>query len=80
MSQPSDPTPRPAASPSSISRIGLTGAVLGIVLIGLFIGLWIVLGSAGVEVFPRLVIAVCAPPSILAALIGIYLLLTRPRA
>jgi hypothetical protein len=62
-----------------LSRAGAAGAILGIVGIGLFVLLWVVLGSAGVDTFMRLVIAVCVPPAVLALVMGIYFLVTRSR-
>jgi hypothetical protein len=56
------------------------GVVLAAALgIGLFFLLWQVLGNAGVEQFPRLIIAMCAPPMLIGALVGIYILIFRVR-
>lgn len=63
-----------------LSRIGVAGAVIGIVLIVSFALLWIVMGAAGVDTFPRLVIAVCAPPGIVTAVVGTVLLFRQNRA
>lgn len=65
---------------STLTRMGLAGAIIGIVLIGSFALLWMVLGAAEVDVFPRLVVAVCAPPGITAALVGTWLIFRQNRA
>lgn len=62
----------------TISRIGIVGAILGMLAVGLFAGLWFGLGTTSLDVFPRLVIAICLPPAIMAALVGGYMLLKRP--
>ncbi len=62
-----------------LSRATIAGAALGMVGIGLFIFLWSTLGSAGVEPFSRLVMSICLPPAVLAAVVGIYFLVTRSR-
>ena len=59
-----------------VTRIGIAGAVIGVVAIGMFMGLWILLGNANVDDFPRLVISICVPPAIMTAIIGAYLLLS----
>jgi hypothetical protein len=71
------PPPNPIDK-KSISRIGLIGAVLGTVTIGLFLLLWFVLGNMGMSDFPRIVASVCVPPTLLSLLFGIYFLTTRP--
>jgi hypothetical protein len=63
----------------TISRVGVAGALLGVVAVALFIGLWIGLGSLGWDVFPRLVAAVCVPPGVLSAIVGGYILVTSFR-
>jgi hypothetical protein len=62
----------------SISRIGIAGAALGTLAVALFAGLWFGLGMTNLDVFPRLVIAICLPPAIMAALLGGYILVRRP--
>ncbi len=64
--------------PKRVTRAGIWGALLGILAILLFVGLWIGLGSIGVTVFPRLVISVCIPPAILSLIAGFYLLVKAP--
>ncbi|MEQ8675380.1 MAG: hypothetical protein RLP44_10775 [Aggregatilineales bacterium] len=67
-------SPNPNFDGKSVSRIGLSGAVLGIVAIGLFVGLWVILGNANVDDFPRLIISVCVPPALMTAFLGVYIL------
>lgn len=62
-----------------IARVGAAGAALGVLGIGLFMLVWVVAGSANVDVFPRLVMSVCLPPAIMAGVVGTYLLLIRNR-
>jgi lipopolysaccharide export LptBFGC system permease protein LptF len=57
---------------------------IGVVLatavgVGLFFLLWQVMGDAGVEQFPRLIIAMCVPPMLIAVLVGVYILIFRAR-
>ncbi len=63
-----------------ISRMGIAGGVIGVVLIVSFAVLWFGLDALGMDVFPRLVIAVCAPPGITAALVGTFLLFRQNQA
>ncbi|PJF31599.1 MAG: hypothetical protein CUN52_02725 [Phototrophicales bacterium] len=72
------PTPPPQLDTKTISRIGISGAILGAIIIGLFLLLWFVTGDMGMSSFPRLVISVCIPPTLIALIFGIYLLTTRP--
>jgi lipopolysaccharide export LptBFGC system permease protein LptF len=60
-----------------LSRAGVVGLVLAVLGIGLFVGLWAVLGNAGMDDFPRLVIAVCVPPAVLALAVGVFFLVAR---
>lgn len=60
--------------------MGVAGAVIGVVLILLFALLWLGLGALGVDVFARLIIAVCAPPGITAAFVGTFLLFRQNKA
>ena len=65
---------------TGLSRGSMVGFVLGVLAIILFIVLWLVLGSLNVSQFPRLMISICLPPAIIAALIGAYMLFWRPRS
>jgi len=58
------------------SKLGTGLAVGGIVL---FVVLWLVLGSVGVDHIPRLLVSLCLPPALMAGAIGGYMLLARPR-
>ncbi|GEM_PF-487011 len=62
----------------TFSRAGLVGAVLGTLGILLFVGIWLVTGSTDLDAFPRLIIALCVPPSIIAIIMGVYVLVVRP--
>lgn len=48
--------------------------------IGAFVGLWAVLGKVGMSDFPRLIVAFCAPPALIAILIGGYMLASAAKA
>jgi lipopolysaccharide export LptBFGC system permease protein LptF len=65
---------------TGLSRGSIFGFVLGVLAIILFVVLWLGLGSLNVSQFPRLMVSVCLPPAIIAALIGVYMLFWRPRA
>lgn len=64
---------------NSISKASAAGVLLAAAAIGLFVLLYTLLGNAGVDQFPALVVSLCAPPGILALLIGIYLLVVAPQ-
>ncbi|MFN8373234.1 MAG: hypothetical protein U0694_10215 [Anaerolineae bacterium] len=57
--------------------VGFLLSVFGIIL---FIVLWIVFGQSGMEAFPRLVLSLCLPPAAIALVMGIYILVVRPKA
>jgi len=48
--------------------------------VGLFVLIWVVLGSAGVDNFARLMVALCVPPALIALGVGLFFLATRSRA
>lgn len=62
----------------NLSKASILGVGLGTSAILLFIVLWFILGSLGVEQIPRILIALCLPPAIIAGAIGAYILLARP--
>jgi uncharacterized membrane protein len=62
----------------SLSRASAAGVGLALLGIVLFVVLWVILGTAGVETFARLLVSLCLPPAIIAGLIGGYVLLARP--
>ncbi len=70
-------TPGPL-NQTNLSRGLIVGAVLAALGIGLFIGLWIVLGSMGVGNAARLLVSLCIPPAVIALIMGGYILL-RPK-
>ena len=59
---------------------GLMGLLLAGGGIGLFVLIWVVLGSAGVDTFARLMVAICVPPALIALGVGLFFLATRSRA
>ena len=63
----------------NISRATVIGVSLSVGGIVLFLVLYALLGNAGMEQFPRIALSVCAPPTLMAALLGGYFLLTRPK-
>lgn len=71
-------TPNPV-NRKALSRAGVFGAVLGVAAIILFVVFWIVFGQMGLTQFARLFLALCLPPAIIAALVGGYVLIARPR-
>ena len=58
-------------------RIGMWGAILGTVSIGLFIALWVLLDS--IAVFPRLIIAVCTAPLLMTLFLGGYYIMIQAK-
>jgi hypothetical protein len=72
------PPPPSPIDRKMISRIGIIGAILGTIAIGLFLLLWAILGNAGLSEFPRLVASVCVPPALMSFIFGIYFLTNRP--
>lgn len=46
--------------------------------IGLFVLLWVVLGSLEVGQIARLLLSLCIPPAVIAAIVGAYFLLVQP--
>jgi hypothetical protein len=59
-----------------LTRAFIAGIVLALSGIGLFVILWLSLSS--LDQFPRLIIAVCVPPALIALAIGIFFLLIQP--
>jgi hypothetical protein len=71
-------TPSPV-NRKNLSRATLIGATLAIGGIILFLILWSVLGRTGMDAFARLILSLCVPPGLMAALIGGYFLLSQSR-
>lgn len=61
-----------------LSRAAVVGLGLAVGAVVLFGALWVLLGNAGVEQFPRLMLSICVPPAVIAALVGGFFLLVRP--
>lgn len=70
------PNPLNAKNLSRATIVGVSLAVGGIVL---FLVLWAVLGSAGVDQVARLLLSLCIPPALMAALVGAYFLYAQPK-
>lgn len=73
MSQPSSPTPPSMRTPLVV---GMGIAIAGIVLFLIIYGL---MSSAGVQAVPRLFVSLCVPPALIAVSVGAYILIVRPR-
>lgn len=71
-------TPNPLNT-QRLTRASIVGVILAIGGVIAFIILWVLLGNAGVDQFPRLIISLCVPPALIAMLIGGYFLLIQPR-
>ena len=56
----------------ALSRAGVVGGALAVAGIVLFVILWVVLSD--MAQFPRLIVSLCVPPAIMAALVGGYIL------
>jgi hypothetical protein len=65
----------PAGKPN-FSKPLVAGVALAIVAVVLFLGIYIAL--AGTEPIIRLFVAMCVPPAVIAAVIGVYVLIARP--
>lgn len=61
----------------NLSRATLVAVVMAVGGIVLFIVLWVALAS--VESFARLMLSLCIPPGLMAAIVGGYLLLVQPK-
>lgn len=70
-------TPNPLDS-RRLKRASIAGVALAAAGIVLFVLLWIVLGNAGVDQFPRLILSLCVPPGVIALIMGIYFLAIQP--
>ena len=64
--------------PPSLRRPLLIGGSLALAAVVLFILLWVIMGNAGVEALPRLLVSLCVPPAIIAVVVGAYILIARP--
>lgn len=83
MSETPSPKPKPDMNPfgkvnrQSLSRATLLAAVIAVGGIALFFILWVVL--ADLNQFARLMLSLCVPPGVMAAVVGGYLLLVQPK-
>jgi hypothetical protein len=77
MTQSPSPSPVNKQNLSKASVAGIAMAIGGIIL---FVLLYAALGNAGVDALTRMLVALCVPPALMAALVGGYFLLTRPAA
>lgn len=59
---------------NNVPRIVIAGVVLATLGVIAFIVIWVLMGSAGVPNLPRLLVSMCIPPALIAALIGVYIL------
>ena len=62
---------------NQIKRTTIAGALLALVGVGMFIGLWVVLCNTDVSQFARLILSLCVPPILMALGVGIYFLVVR---
>jgi len=63
----------------NLTRASVVGVVLAVLAIVLFVILWFVLGSFKLDTMPRLFASLCIPPTVIAGLIGVYILIRRPQ-
>lgn len=61
----------------NVPRILAAGAALAVIGVVAFILLWVMMGN--VATLPRLLVAMCIPPAIIAAILGVYILVTRAK-
>lgn len=62
----------------SLKRGAVAGVILAVLGIGLFIIIYLIMGSAGASQAGRLFGALCIPPAIIGVLLGAYVLIARP--
>ena len=63
----------------NLTRAGIAGAVLAVLAIVLFLVLWVVLGTFRMDAMPRLFASLCIPPAIIAGILGVYILVRKPK-
>lgn len=64
----------------NVPRMVTAGVVLAVVGVGAFIVIWLLMGNAGVANLPRLVVSLCVPPALIAAILGVYILVSRSKS
>lgn len=65
----------PVGKPN-LSKPLVAGLVLAVVGVILFLGIYIALADS--EPVVRLLVAMCVPPAVIAAALGVYVLIARP--
>lgn len=65
--------------PQRLVNASIVGGLLAVLAIGLFVLLYVALGSANVQGAPRLFGALCTPPVVIAGLVGVYAMWLRRR-
>ncbi len=73
MSSSPDPLNKKTLTRASMAGVGL--AIFGIVLFGI---LWVALAQTGLQPLARLIAALCIPPAVIAAILGVYVLTRKP--
>lgn len=63
--------------PQRLINASIVGGLLAVLGIGLFLLLYVGLGSAEVQGAPRLLGALCTPPAVIALIVGSYAYLRR---
>jgi len=71
-------TPNPL-NRQNMSRATIIGSALAVGGIILFLILYAALGNAGVDSIARMIVSLCVPPAVMAALVGGYFLWGRGR-
>jgi len=61
----------------NLSKATIAGSALAVGGIILFLILYAALGNAGVDSIARMIVSLCVPPAVMAALMGGYFLLGR---
>jgi lipopolysaccharide export LptBFGC system permease protein LptF len=72
------PSPNPLNT-QHLTRATLIAAGLALVGIVVFVILWVILGNAGIENAPRLLLSLCVPPALIGVLVGGYFLFKSSR-
>ncbi len=70
-----NPSPLNGRNLSRATGVAILLSAGGVIL---FLLLWVLLGNAGTDPLARLIVSMCVPPGIIAALVGGYFLLVRP--
>jgi hypothetical protein len=65
---------------NNLPRIVIAGVALAVFGVIAFILIWGLMGSAGVANLPRLLVSMCIPPALIAAILGVYILVSRSKS